>query len=55
MSSIFTFWEELYIQIGYSRRIKSYMYGTCDFDDVNYFMRRGSLLKYIQEKQFKKM
>lgn len=23
MSSVFTFWRELYIQIGYSRRIKS--------------------------------
>lgn len=27
----------------------------CDFDDVNYHMRRGRLLKYIQEEQFKKI
>ena len=65
MLSIFTFWGELYIQIRYRRKLRAVQsiyceklaiaYGTCDFDDVNYFTRRSSLLKYIQEKQFKEM
>ena len=65
MLSIFTFWWELYIQIRYRRKLRAVQsiyseklaiaYCTCDFDAVNYFTRRSSLLKYIQEKQFKEM